>query len=79
MEWQPIETAPKDGTPHVRGLWVCDATSGYPLYWQVDAGCEHTDDGDWILSDGYTSGWHADDYSHWMPLPEPPQYSTENV
>lgn len=67
--WQPIETAPTD-VPHIRGLWVYRAKTGERLYWQTDAGVvEH---GDFILSDGDGSGWMASDYTHWMPLSEPP-------
>ena len=72
MEWQPIETAPKDGTrilifKYRKGVktvyparWFEWFDSEYP--WQVLCG-EH---GDNFLPD--------DDYiTHWMPLPEPPK------
>jgi len=71
MEWQPIETAPKDGTPHVRGMWTYDLMTGKAIEWMSDAGYED-EDGDWVLSDACLSGWRAEDYTHWIPLPKPP-------
>lgn len=70
MEWQPIETAPKDGL-HVRGLWVHCGYTGESLYWRADCGLV-SDDGDFVCVSGDDFGWCASDYSHWMPLPEPP-------
>jgi hypothetical protein len=69
MEWQPIETAPKDGTT-VLGYF--GGRSGYvsrqdivPICWSGWGG------GVW---DNATSGHHmGDDPSHWMPLPPPPK------
>jgi hypothetical protein len=69
--WQPIETAPKDGS------WVLgyDAKSAYP-----DMACETM----WIVRHGNGGGWSGGrDWeilldgqyckpTHWMPLPEPP-------
>ena len=70
MEWQPIETAPKDGTPHVRGLWVTSNRTG-ARWWESIAGYVD-DDGEFVDHDG-NAPWHGDDYTHWMPLPEPPK------
>jgi hypothetical protein len=67
MNWQPIETAPKDGTRFLApsidgrtvtiGLWS-DQWGGY---W---------DD----LTVGHLNGqWHP---THWMPLPPPPEAET---
>jgi hypothetical protein len=68
-EWQPIDTAPKDGTPHLRGLWVNTSTGDV---WDIDAG--YIDDhGDFLDLFGDVLGWDVEDYSHWMPLPEPPK------
>lgn len=69
MEWQPIETAPKDGTP------VLLTIAGRPLEPDEDAHCavgRWSDDAwgeeDWCMDAGdFWSG-----ATHWMPLPEPP-------
>jgi len=64
MEWQPIETAPKDGT-HVllyvdKGAAV-NITGGF---WDNHPKC-----GCWIAG-GYTRKQFPP--THWMPLPEAP-------
>jgi hypothetical protein len=66
MEWMPIDSAPKDGTP--------------VLGWSLDFGYRDTVWGskrpgwgpDWLWEepmDGYTATWEP---THWMPLPKPP-------
>lgn len=58
--WQPIETAPKDGTRVL--LWA-------GLWWHPMVGCyipsvtEHE-----IYLDGFPNGWHTM-ATHWMPMP----------
>lgn len=72
MDWQPIETAPRDGTrflacgPHVEGVWVVrwNTMSGGPG-WLDDSCAGHSDYWNYIDNE--------DAYSHWMPLPAPPQ------
>ena len=67
MEWQPIETAPKDGAL----LLLCDARVDR---WQLTAFYE--DDG--LKPEKYV--WHTLDglsymdemFTHWMPLQDPP-------
>lgn len=73
-EWQPIETAPKDGTAIIyRGKYT---TAGACRWWTeqdlADAECGSPED--------YCAAWYdADDEdsevvpTHWMPLPEPPK------
>jgi len=60
MEWQPIETAPRDGTAII-GAWQCLNKT-----WEMNK--VHFDDGIWWTH--YMDGAHEP--THWMPLPEPP-------
>ena len=66
MEWQPIETAPKDGT------FVTAAAESktffrfpYPMKqrWNEEKG-------KWEANDGHT---YDPQPTHWMPLPKPPK------
>lgn len=71
MDWQPIETAPKDGT--VIDLWI-NGARWTDCWWQVGNRL-HPLDG-WY-SDALDCGdadWFCDDQqpTHWMPLPAPP-------
>lgn len=74
-DWQPIETAPRDGTEI--DLWTRDE-DGFP---------GRIPDGAWRTRDGLT-GWYARsergwmrieefayEPTHWMPLPAPPEVS----
>lgn len=65
MEWQPIESAPKDGT--VVDLWV-DGGREADCRWRGGA---------WVtVEDGCV--WSvASDPTHWMPLPQPPRLSSD--
>jgi hypothetical protein len=74
--WQPIETAPKDGS--VIFVWAEGYTWPEAAKWfeydpevteQVDAF------GTWIFADGVLAdlaGFEEGSLSHWMPLPAPP-------
>lgn len=72
MEWQPIETAPKDGT-HIdlwAKCWRAEADdfiyARFPsCKWAEWTGCTNRAPC-WT---GLDNGWRA---THWMPLPEPP-------
>lgn len=65
MEWQPIETAPKDGTP-ILAAWI---PSNMPrwvretIMWM---------DGGWVATWNHRKIYSADEINHWMPLPGPP-------
>lgn len=74
-EWQPIETAPKDGTEVLLwfaqfgwrsiGAWLPWGDSSYPFLWQCAGRNLHRP---WK--------YEGDDGSyptHWHPLPEPPK------
>ena len=75
MNWQPIETAPKDGTDILivtsRFQTVCVAMwSNY-----CELGGFHAAPGWQVFDcdDGYYSiGFTQEEVSHWMPLPRPP-------
>ena len=72
--WQPIETAPKDGT--VVDLWARrEQTDKYERL----ADCHWCGMTDWLGNeydgwDGLSPGLRRtyDNPTHWMPLPEPP-------
>lgn len=68
MEWQPIETAPRDGT-HI--LVATEGTIG--LVWWEDYAVELYDGVGW--RDHGDMGWGGmigAEPTHWMPLPDPP-------
>jgi len=69
-DWQPIETAPKDGT--VVDLWADGRLAN--CLWE-----RHLDD-HWRqqYSEATGSSFGVSDLlpTHWMPLPEPPQLSS---
>ena len=77
MEWQPIETAPKDGTAVLLwGLWAGEI-NGPDETPRVDIG-QFTDGrsdyagNDWwqlLTGDAYACWMQP---THWMPLPPPP-------
>lgn len=65
-EWQPIETAPKDGTRIL--VFVPDGRSDEPgqhlVSWYCNTWVITTDERDWTF---------VLEPTHWMPLPEPPK------
>ncbi len=56
--WQPIETAPRDGTPIMLGFAGAGVSSG--LWWR----------GGWARGPAEQNDLSP---THWMPLPEPPR------
>ncbi len=71
MKWQPIETAPKDGTVVI----LADDSSVYPQgWWRMRKGWVFLDTN--VEGPDYTNGW-VKGYgpTHWMPLPDPPEAS----
>lgn len=69
-EWQPIETAPKDGRSVL--LWM-PGGDGTDDERRCDIGCWGVPDWShyemWLMNMG--DGWFAP--THWMPLPPPPE------
>lgn len=67
-DWQPIETAPRDGTPiivwdgEIRTLTVWGKVSHVPIYGFLEVvGCDFND-----------TDLMGPQPTHWMPLPLPP-------
>lgn len=82
MDWQPIETAPKDGTL----VWVWDGRDAFTAYYKQSKYAIFT--GWFVPNNGdYNDGGYGKDYkccdeynhqynnapTHWMPLPELPK------
>ena len=71
MEWQPIETAPKDGTWF--DAWI---TARYEKYRVADAfWCKHNScfmHGELDRYGPYPTDWEHGKATHWMPIPAPP-------
>ena len=61
-EWQPIETAPTDGTVII--VWSLLAR---------DSVMAHCIDGEWVTHPGLGYALIPNELTHWMPLPEPPK------
>lgn len=70
-DWQPIETAPKDGTH------ILACRGPYDKWWGFNQAPPHVvhywkNPGE----EGFYNSFHDSDeplgFTHWMPLPEPP-------
>lgn len=72
MNWQPIETAPKDGTMIL--AW-CEHINAKYAKNAVAEGWAGPVVANWINHNGGGWTWHglAGQFTHWMPLPEPPR------
>lgn len=73
MKWQPIETAPKDGTPVVFGNFdaMC-LLCGAPHVWSGRYEDFGFGDGPEMCEASYAATNENGEPTHWMPLPEPP-------
>lgn len=81
MEWQPIETAPKDGTVilfaaegKVVAGWFHNDFAPFPWAFVDDVresltGCCDNE----LTGRVYTNGYPLGVPTHWMPLPDPPK------
>lgn len=70
MMWQPIETAPKDGTEILLSDGACVSIGGWLSRQDVGDECPFgTDPGWWAVA--------CHNPTHWMPLPDPPTQEGE--
>lgn len=62
-DWQPIETAPRDGSR----LWLYEPSYGYEGWWHED----------WPRGEAYWMDDRDSEPepTHWRPLPDPPPHS----
>jgi hypothetical protein len=68
MSWQPIETAPRDGTRIL--VYDPSESEGGPVlaaYWSDSVWWQDA----WMVWDCRSDGWQVSP-THWMPLPSPP-------
>lgn len=65
-EWQPIETAPKDGRTLM--VWITDPDVSSHCFAPVSI----TSDGKWWDDSTGDQIEPLKNATHWMPLPEPP-------
>ena len=68
MDWQPIETAPKDGTKVL--VWSNSNVWNEPdvAYWGRSNPLNQP-----AWAGGHCRVSHIDQPTHWMPLPPPPK------
>lgn len=71
QSWQPIETAPRDGTRIL--IWFVHSNAKFSDD-PVGHGWEAAHEAHWIDHNGGGWTWHglAGSPTHWMPLPESP-------
>jgi hypothetical protein len=80
MEWQPIETAPKDGGAlilsngkEVAQGWWCDVPGYSREVRDSDGRYIDQDEGEGFLGWMDCDGGMLPEPTHWMPLPPPPE------
>lgn len=70
MDWQPIDTAPKDGSLFLACNIDPAVKNPSVIYWEFGSGpfgiAPH-----WRDSTHHSVGYN--EFTHWMPLPEPPE------
>lgn len=74
-DWQPIETAPKDGTQilvytvhgdiELSEWFVTETVVHDPVIVNGETLYRHREE-------AYYSGWNSNEPTHWLPLPPPP-------
>ena len=68
-KWQPIETAPTDGTPV---LCFIENATPVVLFWGLYDSFQKCGDLYGWLNPEIGADCPYDDVTHWMPLPKPP-------
>jgi hypothetical protein len=72
MEWKPIETAPRDGTPFLAyGSYLYDGDRAVTEYQEIIEARTLAADDDFPWTNG-SEAMRYDMFSHWQPLPSPP-------
>lgn len=69
MSWEPIATAPKDGTPV--DLWIPAGATGNESGTSSRATDCQFIAGEWQLNGEWSLPW-LQEATHWMRLPDPP-------
>jgi hypothetical protein len=74
MEWQPIETAPRDGT----WFWIWKDPDAISVRWHDDFSAFVSEWREMTFAKQYGGGTRSHspvmhEFSHWMPIPEPPK------
>lgn len=76
MDWEPIETAPKDGTDIIVMYMHIDTQIVHNAFWiSEEEGCGHSPEGWWTYTHSEVSRELLDDWrapTHWLPLPPNP-------
>ncbi|MDE2103252.1 MAG: hypothetical protein KGL39_38760 [Patescibacteria group bacterium] len=72
-EWQPIETAPKDGTKIL--VYTIHGDIEISEWYTVNRYHYEPVEGDLYrrIEAKRTGGWNSNNFEWWMPLPEPPK------
>lgn len=81
-QWQPIATAPKDGTEFIAyrddaGPFLLRWSCAYDMMTERELEQsmmteDEMHEPDWFFADFATGGRLNDGFTHWMPLPSPP-------
>jgi hypothetical protein len=79
--WQPIETAPKDGTSIIVMYLHCDTQIVHAAFWLEEYESDEIDETGWWTYDWSEVSRSKMDYhytpTHWMPLPPHPKDEQE--